>query len=135
MNAKQKEQQEAIEELRKQIKPGDTIRTTVRHVSRSGMYRVIDAYIIRDNEMLRYSWSIAKAIGDKYDRNHEGIGVSGCGMDMTWHVVNSLGYALFPEGFDCVGKGCPSNDHSNGDRDYKPHHHTSGGYALNNRKF
>ncbi len=33
-----------------------------------------------------------------------------------------------------VGFGhCPSNDHSNGDRDYSPHHHSSGGYALSQR--
>lgn len=28
---------------------------------------------------------------------------------------------------------CPSNDHSNGDRDYTQHHHSSGGYALSHR--
>lgn len=43
---------------------------------------------------------------------------------------------------DCGGYGrtgrylpirCHSNDHSNGDRDYSPHHHSSGGYALAQR--
>jgi hypothetical protein len=32
-----------------------------------------------------------------------------------------------------VGLRCPSNDHSNGDRDYSPHHHGSGGYAVSHR--
>lgn len=35
--------------------------------------------------------------------------------------------------FECIGHGCPSNDHCNGDRDYTPHHHNSGGYALKHR--
>ena len=42
-------------------------------------------------------------------------------MDMGFHLVYSLSYALWPDGFGCVGAGCPSNDHSNGDRDYTPH--------------
>jgi hypothetical protein len=128
-------QQESIEALRLQIKPGDIIWKTVRHVSRSGMYRAIDAYVIHDSEMLRYSWAIANAIGARYDKNHEAIGMSGCGMDMRFEVVYLLGQALFPEGFECVGDKCPSNDHSNGDRDRTPHHHESGGYALINRSF
>jgi len=41
--------------------------------------------------------------------------------------------ALFSGGFTCPGKDCPSNDHSNGDRDYTPHMHTDPGYALRQR--
>lgn len=127
--------QESLEALKKQIVPGDVIHTTVRHVSKSGMYRAIDAYIVRDNELLRYSWTIANALGYRYDKNHEAIGTSGCGQDMAYAIVHNLGYALFPEGFECIGGKCPSNDHSNGDRDYKPHHHKSGGYSLNHKSF
>lgn len=57
--------------------------------------------------------------------------VNGCGMDMGFHVVYELGYTLYGrDGFICIGERCPSNDHSNGDRDYTPHAHTDGGYAL-----
>jgi hypothetical protein len=42
-------------------------------------------------------------------------------MDMGFHLVYTLSYALYPQGFGCVGERCPSNDHSNGDRDYTPH--------------
>jgi hypothetical protein len=35
-------------------------------------------------------------------------------MDMHYHLVYSLGRALYPEGHRCTGKSnCPSNDHSN----------------------
>lgn len=58
---------------------------------------------------------------------------AGCGMDVGFSLVYNLGWVLFPNGFECVGERCPSNDHSNGDRDYSPHHHSDGGYALRQR--
>lgn len=127
------EKQEAIESLRNMgIKPGDTIFTKMVHRSRSGMSRVIDLFVIKDNEPLRISWS-AGILLEGYDKRHEGCKASGCGMDMGFHLVHNLGYVLFPYGFECIGKNCPSNDHSNGDRNYEPHHHSSGGYALRQR--
>lgn len=122
----------AIAQLLEKIKPGDTLMTTVRHVSESGMYRVIDVYKIADNELLRYSWSIAEAIGYRYDKRHEGVGISGCGMDMCFAIVYNLGHALFPNGFDCIGDKCPSNDHTNRENNK---HHKDGGYSLINRSF
>ncbi len=132
MNAKQRDEQEAKEQLLKWLKPGMTIYTNMVHRSRSGMYRVIDLYIIENNEPFRIS-GYASTLLEGYDKRHEGCRASGCGMDMGFHLVNNLGYALFPNGFGCIGAGCPSNDHSNGDRNYEPHHHQSGGYALKQR--
>jgi hypothetical protein len=40
-------------------------------------------------------YNIAQALDWKYDRDREGIKVGGCGMDMGFHVVHSLGYALY----------------------------------------
>lgn len=74
-------------------------------------------------------------------------------MDMGFWAVYQLSYGLFKGGFGCIGEGCPSNDHSNGDRDYTPHMseadrmgadgelcnchkdhmHNDGGYALKQR--
>jgi len=149
MNAKETEKQEAIDDLRKLLRPGDTVYTILRNVSRSGMSRTVDAYIMQNNEPRRLSWAIARAIGLTYDKTHEGIKVGGCGMDVGFEVVYHLGYALWPDGFDCIGsesqtcgRGCPSNDHSNdGMRpqgrtsiDYSPdRHHSDGGYALRQR--
>lgn len=78
-----------------------TVYTILKHVSKSGMMRVIDVYIIRNNEPLRLSWSVAQAIGHTYNRKHEGIQINGCGMDMGFAIVNNLSIALFaPDKYD-----------------------------------
>lgn len=153
--AQKQEQAEAIARLREWIKPGDTVYTILRHVSRSGMQRTIDC-IGLDREhaepggaprIWAYGWNVAKALGWTFDREREGVKVSGCGMDMGFHMVYAMSATMFPDGFGCVGEGCPSNDHSNGDRDYTPcnsnahcgiasartHWHRDGGYALRQR--
>ena len=87
---------EAIKNLRDTLQPGDTIYTVLRHVSRSGMSRTIDVYIIRDNEPRYLSYWAAHALGWTLNNgNKEGIKVGGCGMDMGFHLVSSLSYALF----------------------------------------
>jgi hypothetical protein len=90
-------------------------------------------YKIEEDTPLRLTYMVAKALDWPYNVKHEGLRVDGAGMDMGFHAVHSLGYVLFPDGFECTGDRCPSNDHSNGDRNYEPHHHTSGGYALRQR--
>jgi hypothetical protein len=114
MKAQKLEQEQAREELRKALPSGSTLYTVLRHCSRSGTYRAIDIYSMHTGEPLRYTWSVAKACGMKYDRKHEAIGIRGCGMDMGFAIVNDLAHYLYPNGFACVGEQCPSNDHSNG---------------------
>ncbi len=126
MNAREKEKQDAVRELREILKPGDTVYTKLEHVSRSGMSRVISPYIIRDNEPVCLEWKVGKALGwplTPTGSRHEGIRVSGCGMDMGFHLVYTLSRVLFPDGFMC--KGCHLSD--------KPHQHNDGGYALKQR--
>lgn len=127
-----------LKNLQEWIKPGDTVYTVLKHTSRSGMYRVIDLFIMQNNQPFRITgW--AAALLEGYDNRHEGAKAHGCGMDMGFHLVYNLSYTLFPNGFECVGRDkdgysrCPSNDHSNGDRDYTPHTHKSGGYAINHK--
>jgi hypothetical protein len=101
--AQRQEQQEAIENLRAIIKPGDTVYTICSHVSSSGMMRVIDLVIplIDDNGrpyISRITWLACKAIGMKYNRRHDGMEMSGCGMDMGFHAVYCLGQAIWPDG-------------------------------------
>lgn len=88
------EKAEAIESLRKYLSPGATVYTVLRHRSRSGMYRVIDAYVIVDNEPYRISYSAAKATGYRYDRRHEGVGIGGCGFDVGFELVHHLSYVM-----------------------------------------
>lgn len=130
MTQREKERQEAIKHLQALIKPGDTVYTTIKHVSRSGMQRAIDVHLIIDNEPRWIAPSVAKVIGESFDEKRECLRVSGCGMDMGFHVVYNLSRVLFQGRFTCIGENCPSNDHSNGDRNREPHAHSDGGYAL-----
>lgn len=134
---KQREQQEAIDHLREIIKPGDTVYTILRHVSRSGMYRAIDLYIMQDNQPVYISWWAAKLL-EGWDKNHDACKAHGVGMDMGFHLVYDLSYMLYPE-WECIGDSCPSNDHVNTREHYdmddpywKGYIHR-GGYALRQR--
>ena len=130
-------EQELLERLRGMLNPGDTIYTTLDHVARSGMYRVISLFVMRDNEPHDITGSAADLL-EGFDKRHGGAKAHGCGMDMGFALVYNLSSKLWPEGWDCNaetrsdGK-CHSNDHSNGDQDYTPHHHHDGGYALYQR--
>lgn len=114
--------QDAIDQLREQLSPGDTIRPVLRHVSKSGMTRHIDLLYLKDGQLTQISYAAAMAMGEKVNTgNHSGIKAEGCGMDMGFSLIYNLGRTLYPNGVGCSGEGCPSNDHSNGDRDYTPH--------------
>ena len=125
MTTKQ-EKNEAIESLRALFPPGSTAHTILRHVSRSGMSRAIDVYKLAGDDARRCSRLVSEATGITFSEKREALQVGGCGMDMGFHVVYELSHALYPDGFECIGdtegNRCPSNDHSNGDRDYTPHH-------------
>ena len=117
----QKQIDEARNELRAILKPGDTVYTKLQHCSKSGMMRVIDLFVIRDNEPLRITWQACKATNTAYNEKHEGMRMDGCGMDMGFAAVYSLGYALWP-------KGTPEpHGTRNGEQD------SDGGYALKHR--
>ena len=131
--AQTSERAEAIEQLRGHFKPGDTAFTILRSVSRSGMSREISVVTTFDGKPWtgNLDWLVATATRSKL--GERGVKVGGCGMDMGFHLIYSLSHALYSDGFDCVGAICPSNDHSNGDRHYEPHHHSDGGYAISQR--
>jgi len=133
MNKKElqeKIKQEAIQHLQELLSPGDTVYTSLKHVSRSGMFRVIETLISREERIVDISSAVCLILGNTYNNRHGGVPIGGCGMDMGFDIVYRLSYALFPDGFDCIGEKCLSNDHFNSDRDYSPHHHNAGGYAL-----
>lgn len=131
------------------LKPGTKIYTTVKHVSRSGMMRIISAHVIDDDREPRdISHDAAVLIGASFDRDRWGVKMSGCGMDMTFALTYALSRALFPDGFTCTGSdgwtptgkrskvpACRSNDHSNGAPIKRGMKHRSGGYALINNHF
>ena len=123
----------ARDELRAILPPGSTVYTDVKHVSRSGMSRVIGLHVIVDDNvedphLIDISWLADRALGGwGFDSDRYGIKVGGAGMDMAFHLVYSLSRALYPDGHHCTGSDgsltpsgrkrraprCPSNDHSN----------------------
>lgn len=140
---------EARERLAKILAPGTKIYTTVKHVSRSGMMRVISAHVIdEDREPRDISRDVAIVTGSSFDRDKWGVKMGGCGMDMTFALTYSLSRAMFPNGFKCTGSNgwtpsgkrskvpaCRSNDHSNGSPLERGMSHRDGGYALINDSF
>jgi hypothetical protein len=120
--------------LRRLLKPGSTVATIIRSVSSSGMSRRISLiYNMQD-----ITWHAARVMDEPVkQRGHyvqdRGLSIGGCGMDMGFAMVYNLSSALYPHGFTCTGSKCPSNDHSNGDRNREKHHHDSGGYAISQR--
>lgn len=141
MTAKQRDKAEAIARLREWLKPGDTVYTILEHVSSSGMSRAIRFVIPKVDDQgkpyfLHPNHAIGAVLGLRFHTRRgqrtDALHVSGCGMDMGFHCVHNLGYALWPDGFTCAGARCPSNDHANdpsSTRDGK-RLHRSGGYAL-----
>ena len=103
------------------VKPGSTVYTILRHVSASGMSRVIDLVVIHKGEPCRISHAAAALISYNLDPKHDGLKVGGAGMDMGFHVVYSLSSRLWP-------KGTPkAHSMRNGEPD------RDGGYALKQR--
>ncbi len=140
---REREQSEAIVYLREWIKPGDTVYTKVDRVSRSGMSRVISAYVIRDNQPQWISYNVARALGWGFDDKQEGVKVGGCGMDMGFHLVYELSYVLFPK-YECMAPAgdkhpyqhCSSSEHVNSGEDKLkcgPGVWHQNGYALKQR--
>lgn len=80
--------------LLEMLRHGDTVYTVLRHVSSSGMSRRIDLYTMKDNRPQYLSGYASNLIGWKLS-NNGGIVVSGCGMDMGFHLVYTLSAILF----------------------------------------
>lgn len=109
--------------LRKWLAPGDTVYTILRHVSSSGMSRDISLVTLSTDEkgapFIRHlDYSAGIVLGYTRQTRREGLRVGGCGMDMGFHLVYSLGEMLWPNGTD------KPHGRRNGEPD------SAGGYAL-----
>ena len=124
---KEAERREAVETLRKLIKPGDTIYTVLKHVSRSGMMREISVHHVDSDGRIGWLSGLVATALDMRRGDRDGVKITGCGMDMGFAIVYDLSRVMFRDGFECIGERCPSNDHSN-----RAHNtfHQDGGYAL-----
>lgn len=101
--------QNATESLKRYVPQGSTVHCVLRHVSRSGMSRRIDFYVIertngRHGDRLQYlSGWMAVLLG--MARSDKGLRVDGCGMDMGFHMVDTLASALYGRDQRGIGNG------------------------------
>ena len=123
LTAKQAEAKASLLEV---LKPGDTVYTVLRHVSKSGMLRVIALYVIRKGELRWITYWAAQFMDDRFDRDREGIRVTGCGMDMGFSLVYNLGSMLWPDGVKARKTRRYAGYYPEGAK-------VPGGYALNQR--
>lgn len=81
---------------------GSNIYVVQRSVSASGMSRVLDLFVIVDGN-IRYLRSLAHDDRMPFKRNtrsqHDGFVVGGCGMDMHFHIVYTIGRAFRDNGY------------------------------------
>ena len=104
-------------ELRALLTPGAKVYCILRSVSLSGLSRAVSLYVKSEGDMRNIDSLSADVLGYKLSKK-EGLLVSGCGMDMGFHLVYSLGSTLWPNGTETA----------HGTRNGKPD--TDGGYAL-----
>jgi hypothetical protein len=89
-STKQHNKEMAITELSAILKATkeDTLFTVIRHVSASGMSREISVKLIDAGRLAHLDWLVSEATG--YKLGKRGIVVKGCGMDMGFHLVDSI---------------------------------------------
>ena len=80
---------------------GQTVYTVLRHVSSSGMSRRISVFVVVGDTLRDITYLTALAFGDKPSewRGRWALRVNGAGMDMGFHVVDSLSWAVFGRGY------------------------------------
>jgi len=89
MKYTKEEKKQSIEILQKYR--GKQVAAIINKVSRSGMSRKIEFYADGYN---RIGYYIARIIDYPYNIDKGGITVTGCGMDMIFHVLSNFNYAM-----------------------------------------
>jgi hypothetical protein len=96
--AKQADQEEAIATLRELLAEHEvvTLWCNLKQVASSGMSRVISLHFVDKQGGIRNISHLAhRILAWRYNDRHEGLSVSGCGMDMGFHTVYELSSALY----------------------------------------
>jgi len=99
MNKKEQEKQEALKRLQEVFKKGDTLYTQLEHVSKSGMMRHIKVRQLKNDRPLDWTYLVSKALEWNMSDKTYAIKVSGCGMDMGFHLIYTLSRRLFNDGY------------------------------------
>ena len=71
----------------------DQVFFVIHSVASSGMSRVMSAYVIFDDDLVCLDGLFIEA-GGRTRAKDKGFRVSGCGMDMRFHALNSLAATL-----------------------------------------
>ena len=124
-------------DLRELFPLNSSVPMMVTHVSRDGMSRhvVVLAAVERTNGGRPYvrnvSRLVARATGQRLNRDGDALLVGGCGMSMTFATAYGLGHALYSDAHVCTGdRDCRSNEHANGAGYVVGTVHKDAGYAL-----
>lgn len=89
---KRKYRAQAIKDLQAILKPGQEVYTIVRKVAPSGMSRTISLYIVEYGSIKCIDYISALALD--WPNADPGIRVTGVGMCMLFHTVETLGRTL-----------------------------------------
>ena len=90
----------------------------------------IKLYVLEDNEPRSITDIAGCAIGSRMNESGDAIISVKFFRNAEFAVVADLSATLFPNGFECIGKGCPSHEHPRRDSNYAPHRHKDGRDAL-----
>jgi hypothetical protein len=124
--------EEAIAELRTILQPGSTVYTEIAPSDTLSWPREthIKLYVITDDEPQSITVIAGSAIGSRMNQSGDAIVSLRSIRYAEFAVVGALSAALFPDGFECIGKGCPSHEHPRGDRNYARHLHKDSNSAI-----
>ncbi len=88
---------QVLADIKKKIKPGQKIYCILRSVSASGMQCRISLHTIHKGELIPLDHAASVLTGRTLS-DKGGIVCNGCGMDMGFDLVYSLGYSIWPKG-------------------------------------
>jgi len=89
----------ANETLFKILDKRKEIYCSVKHVANSGMSRHIAFYVADGDKILTITRQIGVILDLPYRERTGGLFISGCGMDMGFHIVYNLGLVMFEDGY------------------------------------
>ena len=89
----------ANETLFRILEKHEKIYCSVKHVANSGMSRHIAFYVADGDKILTITRLIGVILDLPYRERTGGLFISGCGMDMGFHIVYNLGLVMFEDGY------------------------------------
>ena len=92
-------EEKAIHTLQELAPPASRIYVVVRYVSSNGMRRHMSFFAIQHNVPMCLDRLIVDAGLFPWNKARTALLVSGCGMDMGFHVVYELAYLIYKNGY------------------------------------